>query len=103
MTPPQNKRDSVDRKPLRRVFKIVIGMLRCSSSQLMTSVRFERKDSVVFRGLATGFCPCSSEYMCNTNVIWSIFFLGVGHKTKRKDLGEIGSKYDWGALCKILK
>lgn len=34
---------------------------------------------------------------------FSFFFLGVGHKGGRVDLGGVGSEWDWGTVYKICK
>lgn len=73
-SPPPLKSNSLDRKPLKRLLKIVLKMLRCSSSQLMTSGRggCERiQFSLTVWGLGVG--PGSDEYTGNTS--WTFFHL----------------------------
>lgn len=43
-------------------------------------------------GWSLGVCPCSNEYMGNTNWTWYFFvFLGGGHSGGRVDLGGVES------------
>lgn len=64
-------------------------------------------DSVYFKGLATGRLMMPPKNIWATQIgLYGFlvgFFLEGEHKDRRVNMGEIGIKYDQGALYKIPK
>lgn len=68
---PPHRRNSLDRKPLKRVLKHYDGVLK---KKLLIVDGFPRRTHVFLRGWPQEDWPCSSEYRGNTN--WTcVFFL----------------------------
>ena len=79
------KGNSLDRKPLKRALKTVIGRLKCGSSQLIASGRVGGEGSVFFKGLNPGSVSMLQRgyRQHKLNLVYFFFFCcGSGGVTK---------------------
>lgn len=99
----QSRQEATEESPF---LKTVTRMLECSSSQFMASGGGVEKDSVFFKGLGHQEFDHAPGSTWATQIGLDVFsFLeGMGwHKGGSVDLGTMGIKCDWGALCEIPK
>lgn len=106
VSPHTRKRNSLDRNHWRKSFKIVIKMQQCTSSQLIVSGRdgVGGKDSVFFKGLATGqlltMLPWVQGLYKWTGIVSPLLGKEQGWVTWH---GKDGKQLGWDTSYEILK